>query len=247
MRSTALGQIEMDGLVPRHVAIIMDGNGRWARQRGLPRKAGHENGMSAVRTTIEASVDAGIEILTLFAFSTDNWNRPSDEVAALMSLLKVYAERERAELVAKGVEVRVIGSLGRMQPAARAAVDRIVGATAGGTTLRLNLMISYSGREDILTAVRRLATRVAAGELEPEEIDERCLEGSLLTRGIPDPDLLIRTSGECRISNFMLWQISYAEIHITPVLWPDFSREDLFAAVLDYQRRDRRFGRITSV
>ena len=247
MRSTALGQIEMDGLVPRHVAIIMDGNGRWARQRGLPRKAGHENGMSAVRTTIEASVDAGIEILTLFAFSTDNWNRPSDEVAALMSLLKVYAERERAELVDKGVEVRVIGSLGRMQPSARAAVDRIVGATAGGTTLRLNLMISYSGREDILTAVRRLATRVAAGELEPEEIDERCLEGSLLTRGIPDPDLLIRTSGECRISNFMLWQISYAEIHITPVLWPDFSREDFFAAVLDYQCRDRRFGRITSV
>ena len=246
MKSTAPGHIDMNGPVPRHVAIIMDGNGRWARRRGLPRKAGHENGMSAVRTTIQASVDAGIEILTLFAFSTDNWNRPSEEVSALMSLLRVYAERERAELVDKGVEVRVIGSLGRMQPSARAAVDRIVSATAGGTTLKLNLMISYGGREDIVTAVRRLARRVAAGELEPGEIDEACLEGALLTRGMPDPDLLIRTSGECRISNFMLWQIAYAEILITPVLWPDFSREDFFRAVREYQRRDRRFGRVTS-
>ena len=246
MKSTAPGHIDMNGPVPRHVAIIMDGNGRWARRRGLPRKAGHENGMSAVRTTIQASVDAGIEILTLFAFSTDNWNRPSEEVSALMSLLRVYAERERAELVDKGVEVRVIGSLGRMQPSARAAVDRIVSATAGGTTLKLNLMISYGGREDIVTAVRRLARRVAAGELEPGEIDEAFLEGALLTRGMPDPDLLIRTSGECRISNFMLWQIAYAEILITPVLWPDFSREDFFRAVREYQRRDRRFGRVTS-
>ena len=247
MKATVLGQIEMNGPVPRHVAIIMDGNGRWARRRGLPRKAGHENGMSAVRTTIEASVDAGIEILTLFAFSTDNWNRPSEEVSALMSLLRMYAERERAELVEKGVEVRVLGSLERMQSSARTAVDRIMRATAGGTTLRLNLMISYSGREDILTAVRRLAARVADGELTPEQIDDACIDGALLTRGIPDPDLLIRTSGEFRISNFMLWQISYSEIHITPVLWPDFSREDFFGAVLEYQRRDRRFGRITSV
>ena len=203
--------------------------------------------MSAVRTTIEASVDAGVEILTLFAFSTDNWNRPSEEVAALMALLKAYAERECSELVEKGVEVRVLGTLARMRPSARAAVERIMRETEGGTTLSLNLMISYSGREDILTAVRRLAARVEAGELEPGEIDEAQLERALLTRGIPDPDLLIRTSGECRISNFMLWQISYSEIHITPVLWPDFSRDDFFAAVLDYQRRDRRFGRITSV
>jgi undecaprenyl diphosphate synthase len=164
-----------------------------------------------------------------------------------MSLLKVYAERERAELVEKGVEVRVLGSLERMQPSARTAVERIMRATAGGTTLKLNLMISYSGREDILTAVRRLAARVAAGELEPEQIDDACMDGALLTQGIPDPDLLIRTSGEFRISNFMFWQISYSEIHITPVLWPDFSREDFFGAVLEYQRRDRRFGRITSV
>ena len=203
--------------------------------------------MSAVRTTVEAAVDAGVEVLTLFAFSTDNWNRPSEEVSALMSLLKAYAERECSELVEKGVEVRVLGTLARMQPAARAAVERIMRETAGGTTLRLNLMISYSGREDILTAVRHLASRVEAGELAPENIDEACLEGALLTRGIPDPDLLIRTSGECRISNFMLWQISYSEIHITPVLWPDFSRNDFVSAVLDYQRRDRRFGRIASV
>ena len=236
----------MRGPIPRHVAVIMDGNGRWARRQGLPRKSGHEAGMSAVRTTIEASVDAGVEILTLFAFSTDNWNRPSEEVSALMALLKAYAERECSELVEKGVEVHVLGTLARMQPSAREAVERIMRETEGGTTLRLNLMISYSGREDILTAVRRLAARVEAGDLEPEEIDEACLERALLTSGIPDPDLLIRTSGECRISNFMLWQISYSEIHITPVLWPDFSRDDFLAAVLDYQRRDRRFGRITS-
>ena len=239
-------RIDMRGPVPRHVAVIMDGNGRWARRQGLPRKSGHEAGMSAVRTTIEASVDAGVEILTLFAFSTDNWNRPSEEVSALMSLLKAYAEQECSELVEKGVEVHVLGTLTRMQASARAAVERIMRETEGGTTLRLNLMISYSGREDILTAVRRLAARVEAGELEPGEIDEACLERALLTSGIPDPDLLIRTSGECRISNFMLWQISYSEIHITPVLWPDFSRDDFLAAVLDYQRRDRRFGRITS-
>ncbi len=202
--------------------------------------------MDAVRTAIEASVAVGVEILTLFAFSTDNWNRPSEEVSALMSLLKIYAERERSELVEKGVDVRVLGTLARMQSSQRSAVERIMRETAGGTKLRLNLMISYSGREDILTAVRRLATRVEAGELAPEEIDEACLEEALLTRGVPDPDLLIRTSGECRISNFMLWQISYSEIHITPVLWPDFSRDDFFAAVSDYQRRDRRFGRITS-
>ncbi len=246
MKSNVPARIDMSGPIPRHVAVIMDGNGRWARRQGLPRKSGHEAGMSAVRTTIEASVDAGVEILTLFAFSTDNWNRPSEEVSALMSLLKAYAERERSELVEKGVEVRVLGTLARMQASARAAVERIMRETEGGRTLRLNLMISYSGREDILTAVRRLAARVRAGELEPDEIDEACLEGSLLTSGIPDPDLLIRTSGECRISNFMLWQIAYSEIHITPVLWPDFSRDDFLAAVLDYQRRDRRFGRITS-
>ena len=246
MKSNVPARIDMSGPIPRHVAVIMDGNGRWARRQGLPRKSGHEAGMSAVRTTIEASVDAGVEILTLFAFSTDNWNRPSEEVSALMSLLKAYAERERSELVEKGVEVRVLGTLARMQASARGAVERIMRETEGGRTLRLNLMISYSGREDILTAVRRLAARVRAGELEPDEIDEACLERSLLTSGIPDPDLLIRTSGECRISNFMLWQISYSEIHITPVLWPDFSRDDFLAAVLDYQRRDRRFGRITS-
>ena len=203
--------------------------------------------MSAVRRTVEASVEAGVEILTLFAFSTDNWNRPTEEVSALMSLLRAYAEREWSELVEKGVEVRVLGTLARMRRSARDAVERIVRETAGGTTLRLNLMISYSGRQDILTAARRLAARVEVGELAPDEIDEACLEAALLTGATPDPDLLIRTSGESRISNFMLWQIAYSEIHITPVLWPDFSRDDFFAAVLDYQRRDRRFGRITSV
>lgn len=246
MTLDTLGQIRTSGVVPSHVAVIMDGNGRWARQRGLPRQFGHKNGMKAVRAAIEASVDAGIDILTLFAFSTENWHRPLEEVSALMSLLKIYAERERAELRRKGVEVHVLGELDRMQPTTREAVDRIVDATAGGSALRLNLMISYGGREEIVGAAQRLAARVARGELSPEQIDETCLEDELLTRGIPDPDLLIRTSGECRISNFMLWQLAYTEIHITPVLWPDFTREDLFAAVLDFQRRERRFGRITT-
>ncbi len=246
MTLDTLGQIRTNGAVPRHVAVIMDGNGRWARQRGLPRQLGHKNGMKAVRAAIEASVDAGIEILTLFAFSTENWHRPLEEVSALMSLLKIYAERERAELRRKGVEVHVLGELDRMQPKTREAVDRIVDATVGGSALRLNLMISYGGREEIVGAAQRLAARVSLGELTPEQIDERCLEDALLTRGIPDPDLLIRTSGESRISNFMLWQLAYTEIHITPVLWPDFTREDLFAAVLDFQRRERRFGRITT-
>lgn len=244
MASETLREISLHGAVPQHLAIIMDGNGRWARQRGLPRHAGHRAGMESVREAIEGSVDAGVKILTLFAFSTENWQRPRQEISALMALLKLYADKEQKELREKGVEVHVLGELERVDRITRRAVNRIVEATAGGTKLRLNLMISYSGRDEIVRSARLLADRVARGEIEPEEIDEKLFQDSLFTRDVPDPDLLVRTSGEFRVSNFMLWQIAYTEVHITPVLWPDFNREHLFEAVHEYQRRERRFGRV---
>jgi undecaprenyl diphosphate synthase len=241
-----LGRIRLNGDVPRHVAIIMDGNGRWARQRGLPRQLGHREGMKAVREVIEGAVEAGIPVLTLFAFSTENWQRPPTEVSALMTLLQRYARKERDDLKRRGIEVHVLGELERVADGTRKAVDTLVEGTRGGTTLRLNLMISYGGREEIVRAARRVADKVAQGRLLLDEVDEVAMEAELFTAGLPDPDLLIRTSGEFRISNFLLWQLAYTELHISPVLWPDFSREHLFEAVLDYQRRERRFGRVAA-
>lgn len=246
MSSERLDRIRVGGDVPIHVAVIMDGNGRWARERGLPRHLGHREGMKSVRETIEGAVEVGVEILTLFAFSTENWKRPAREVSALMGLLQLYARKERDELRRQGVEVHVLGDLTRVDDATRSAVDEIVTGTRGGEALRLNLMISYGGREEILRAARLLAERVERGELDPSDIDSDALEGALFTAGLPSPDLLIRTSGEHRISNFMLWQLAYTELHITPVFWPDFDREDLFEAILDFQHRDRRFGRVVS-
>jgi undecaprenyl diphosphate synthase len=246
MSSDRLDRIRLHGDLPGHVAVIMDGNGRWAGERGLPRHLGHREGMKAVRETISGAVEAGIDILTLFAFSTENWNRPRQEVSALMRLLEYYARQEREELVKQGVEVHVLGELDRVDDATRRAVDSIVSETRGGTELRLNLMISYGGREEIVRSARILSERVRSGEIRAEDIDEDMLEDTLFTRTLPPPDLLIRTSGEYRISNFMLWQLAYTELHITPVYWPDFDREHLFEAILDYQRRDRRFGRVES-
>ena len=246
MTSGLLQRLRADGTVPGHVAIIMDGNGRWAQQRGLPRHAGHREGMKSVREAVEGSIEAGIRTLTLFAFSTENWNRPPREISALMGLLELYARKEKADLRRQGVEVKVLGELDRLGKATRRAVSGIMEGTAGGENLRLNLMISYSGRREILQAAKSLAQEVQEGRLTPEEIDDERFQDSLFTRGLPDPDLLIRTSGEMRISNFMIWQLAYAEFHITPVLWPDFTRQDLFSAVLDYQGRDRRFGRVTT-
>jgi undecaprenyl diphosphate synthase len=244
MSSQRLDRIRLSGDVPRHVAVIMDGNGRWAQQRSLPRRLGHREGMKSVRETIEGAIEAGIEILTLFAFSTENWNRPQREVSALMSLLQLYARKERDELERQGVEVHVLGDLDRVDDRTRRAVETIVEGTRGGTELRLNLMISYGGREEIIRSARILTERVVRGELSPEGIDHETLSSTLFTAGLPDPDLLIRTAGECRLSNFMLWQLAYTELHISPILWPDFDREGLFEAVLDYQRRERRFGRV---
>jgi undecaprenyl diphosphate synthase len=244
MTSARLTALRSQGEIPRHVAVIMDGNGRWARQRGLPRYAGHREGMRAVRETVEGAVEAGVAILTLFAFSTENWQRPDREIGALMSLLRLYAEKERRQLRSEGVQVRVLGEVGRLEPSTRRAADRIMAGTADGDRLRLNLMISYSGREEILRATRGLARDALQGEIIPEEIDEEAFRSRLFTADMPDPDLLIRTSGEFRISNFLLWQLAYTEIHITPVLWPEFTREDLFEGILEYQRRERRFGRV---
>lgn len=246
MSEELLRRIRLGGEPPKHVAVIMDGNGRWAAARGLPRHLGHREGMKAVREAVEAAVEAGIEVLTLYAFSTENWKRPVTEVTALMGLLQLYARKERAELRRKGVEVHVLGDLARVDGVTRGAIDGIVEETRGGTALRLNLMISYGGREELVRAARLLAERVRAGRLTPEAIDESTLSGALFTQGLPNPDLLIRTSGEYRISNFMLWQLAYTEMHITDVLWPDFGREHFFEALLDYQRRDRRFGRVTA-
>ena len=246
MPTERLDQIRLSGDAPHHVAIIMDGNGRWARERGLPRHLGHREGMKAVREVIEGAVEAGVSILTLFAFSTENWKRPPQEVSALMGLLQLYARKEKAELRKRGVEVHVLGDLERVDAATRSAVETIVEGTRGGSALRLNLMISYGGREEILRCARVIAERVQSGEITCEEIDDQTVESALFTCGLPNPDLLIRTSGEYRISNFMLWQMAYTELHISPVLWPDFERHDLFEAVLDYQRRERRFGRVES-
>jgi undecaprenyl diphosphate synthase len=244
--SDLLDRIRLNGDVPSHVAIIMDGNGRWAAERGLPRHLGHREGMKAVRETISGAVEAGIEILTMFAFSTENWNRPPQEVSALMRLLQHYARRESDELRRQGVEVHVLGERDRIDDVTRKAVDAIVADTHGGTALRLNLMISYGGREELVRSARILAERVQRGELAPEDIDESVIEDTLFTRDVSPPDLLIRTSGEYRISNFMLWQVAYTELHITSVSWPDFGREQLFEAIQDYQARDRRFGRVES-
>jgi undecaprenyl diphosphate synthase len=200
--------------------------------------------MKSVREALEGAIEAGVPVLTLFAFSQENWQRPAREVSALMTLLQRYVKKEREELREQGVEVRVYGDLDRLAAAPRRAVEEIQEATRGGAVLALNLMISYGGRTEIVHAARSLAADVAAGRLDPAAIDEELFGRRLFTGGLPDPDLLIRTSGEQRISNFMLWQLAYTELYITPTLWPDFTRENLFEAILEYQQRERRFGRI---
>ncbi len=241
-----LSQIRVNGAIPRHVAIIMDGNGRWARERMLPRPLGHRGGMKSVREVVEGALEAGVEFLSLFAFSQENWQRPPVEISALMSLLEEYIQREADELEGQGVRVRVLGEIDRLAPAARAAVDRVTTQTAHNSKLTLNLFISYGSRAEMVRAARRIAEEVRAGTLSPEQVDETAFAERLYTSDCPDPDLLIRTSGEQRISNFLLWQLAYTEIFISPVLWPDFGRTNLYEAIIDFQNRDRRFGRVTA-
>lgn len=239
-----LAKIRVSGVVPRHVAIIMDGNGRWARERMLPRPIGHRNGMKAVREVVEGALEVGLEALSLFAFSQENWQRPEGEVNALMSLLEEYIQKEADELHRQGVKVQMLGDLSRLASAAKAAVDRVVAQTSGNTKLTLNLFISYGSRAELTRAARLIAEDVAAGRLAAEDVDEAAIAQRLYTHGCPDPDLLIRTSGERRISNFLLWQVAYAELFISPVLWPDWSRANLYEAIVDFQQRDRRFGKV---
>ncbi len=227
---------------PRHIAIIMDGNGRWAEKRGLPRLAGHKAGAQAVREAIAASIELGVEFLTIYSFSSENWSRPRDEVSGLMSLFVEVLERELANLEKMHVRVLVIGSLkGLPAPTAR-AFERCVERTRQNTGLTLVVALNYGGRVDLVEAVRTIARAAASGDVSPEAIDEHTVASALSTNGIPDPDLLIRTSGEMRVSNFLLWEIAYSEFWVTETLWPDFSREDLLAAVIDFQSRGRRFG-----
>ena len=246
MSDDLLGQIRSNGAAPRHVAIIMDGNGRWARERNLPRPFGHRAGMKAVREVVEGTIEAGVAVLTLFAFSEENWQRPLTEISALMSLLEEYIAKEAAELREQGVAVHVLGERARLAPGARSAVDRVERDTRGGQRLALNLCISYSSRAELARAARLLAEEVLKGTKRLEDIDEEALRAKLYTAPWSDPDLLIRTSGELRISNFLLWQLAYTELYMTPVLWPDVTRRDLFQAILDYQRRERRFGKVTA-
>jgi undecaprenyl diphosphate synthase len=245
MSDDLLQRLKVHGSVPAHIAIIMDGNGRWAKGRALPRPLGHHAGMRAVREVIQGCLDANVGVLSLFAFSQENWQRPAVEIDALMSLLEEYIAREVDNLRSKRVSVRILGDLERLAPGARQAVNRIMAETAGGEDLALNLCISYSSRAEIARAARQLAEEVAAGRLDAADIDEDALARRLYTAPWPDPDLLIRTSGEMRISNFLLWQLAYAELYVTPVLWPDFTRRHLFEAILEFQRRDRRFGRVS--
>ena len=245
MAPDLLARIKRQGAVPRHIAIIMDGNGRWARERHLPRPLGHRAGMKAVREVVEGAIAAGVEVLTLFAFSEENWQRPPTEISALMELLEEYIAGEVEELRQQGVRVHVLGDRARLGPGARAAVERVERDTRDGARLVLNLCISYSSRAEIARAARLLAEEVLKGTKRLEEIDEEAVKERLYTAPWRDPDLLIRTSGEHRLSNFLLWQLAYTELYITPVLWPDVTRRELFAAILDYQRRDRRFGKVT--
>ena len=240
-----LEEVRLAGAPPRHVAIIMDGNGRWARKHFMPRPLGHRSGMKAVREVVHGAIEAGVEHLSLFAFSQENWQRPMTEVSALMSLLEEYIAKEVAELSARGVRVRILGERSRLTEGARQAVELVESNTAHNDGLNLNLFISYGSRMEMVGAMQALARDVAAGVLSVADISEETISARLLTAGMPDPDLLIRTSGEQRVSNFLLWQLAYTELYISGVLWPDFGRRDLFNAILDYKRRERRYGKVS--
>ena len=226
----------------RHVAIIMDGNGRWAKMRGMHRSLGHAKGASIVKDIIRSADDMGIEVLTLYAFSTENWNRPSHEISILMDLLRDYLMQEQKELLDNNIRFDVLGQKERLPAGVMDIVQKTIEVTSGNTGLKLNFCVSYGGRAEIIRAVQSLCREVKSGELELSQVDEQALSQRLYTVGLPDPDLIIRTSGESRISNFLLWQMAYSEIYITETLWPEFSSNHLRAAVEAYSQRKRRFG-----
>lgn len=227
---------------PAHVAVIMDGNGRWAKARGLPRTAGHKKGVDAVRRTVEAAGDLGIGYLTIFSFSSENWRRPEEEVSDLMQLLRFYLRSEIADLHRNGVRLRVIGDRSRLSEDINRLIENAESLTRDNRRLTLVVALSYGARQEIALAARRLAEEVRAGTLDPKDIDEDSVSSRLFTADIPDPDLIVRTSGEKRISNFLLWQAAYAELVFLDTLWPDFTKRDLEAAIEEFHRRERRFG-----
>lgn len=231
--------------LPRHVAVIMDGNGRWAQRRGLSRNEGHKRGKDAVRAVVETSREIGLKYLTLYSFSSENWQRPVSEVRALMSLLHRYLRTELQRMMKKNIRLLAVGNLDRLPLVVRKAMEKAISTTRHNDGLTVVLAISYGAREEIVAAARSLAVAVRQNRLDPEEIDEQCFARHLWTRDIPDPDLLIRTGKELRLSNFLLWQLAYTELYITDTLWPDFGREEFLRALVDYQGRERRFGRTT--
>jgi undecaprenyl diphosphate synthase len=233
----------MDPELPRHVAIIMDGNGRWARARGEARTKGHEAGAESVRAVVRACRERGVEVLTLYSFSTENWNRPPDEIAALMALLKRYVMQERSELMEKGIRVQVIGQLLRLPIFVRKPLQLLCKDSARNADMVLNLALSYGGRADIVDSMRHVARDVKSGLIDPDAITENLISDRLSTAGLPDPDLVIRTSGELRLSNFLLWQMAYSEFFVTDTLWPDFREPHLDEAFAAYAARKRRFGK----
>jgi len=237
--------IRANGTIPQHIAIIMDGNGRWAKQRSLERVDGHREGINSVREVVRACGELGVKYLTLYTFSTENWNRPKGEVSALMALLLKTIREEVAELKRNNVRLMTIGRLKDLPLLARMGMEQAIEMLQDNTGLTLILALSYSSRRELLDAVRRIAMKVKTGELKEEDIDEDTVSFHLYTAAVPDPDLLVRTSGELRLSNFLLWQLAYTEIYVTNVLWPDFRCAALYEAVLAFQKRERRFGRVS--
>jgi undecaprenyl diphosphate synthase len=244
LHEDALRQRILSRPVPRHVAVIMDGNGRWATRRGLPRAAGHGEGVKSLRSVVRAAGELGVQFLTIYAFSSENWQRPPHEVSTLMTLLERSIERELPELMERNVRFRAIGRPDGVPPRVAAGIRRLMDTTAGNTGLTLLMAFNYGGRDEMVDAVRTLARQVQSGALRPEDIDEVRVSRALYTDGVPDPDLLIRTSGEQRLSNFLLWQIAYTELWMTPTLWPDFGAREFYVAVAEFQQRNRRFGRV---
>jgi len=234
------------GNLPAHIAIIMDGNGRWARRRGLPRTAGHRAGVKSVKRVVTAAGEVGVKYLTLYTFSEENWRRPKSEIAAIMRLLYETTKRELRELVAKDVKLIATGRTEALSPRRRQALEEAILETRNNTGVVLNLALSYGGRTEILDACRAIARLAKQGKLDPDHLTEADLRDHLYTNGLPDPDLLIRTSGEMRLSNFLLWQTAYTELYVTDVLWPDFDDEDFFRAIWDFQNRERRFGKVAA-
>jgi len=232
------------GNLPRHIAIIMDGNGRWAKRRGLPRIAGHKAGVKTVKRIVEAAGELKLSILTLFTFSTENWQRPREEVSAIMNLLYETTKRELNELEKNNVKLITTGKIEELSLRRKEILEKAIQRTKDNTGLVLNLALNYSGRSEILDAVKKISLDISSGIIKPEGMDEKLFSSYLYTKELPDPDLLIRTSGEMRLSNFMLWQTSYTELYVTEVLWPDFSVNDFYQAIWAYQNRQRRFGKI---